>query len=69
MELQLSNKNQHRIADLMWKAQTTDEVQSIIKSNGKDAVIVFEMMLATFFDDQMETDMAEEILERIKNGT
>ena len=53
----------------MWKAQTTDEVQSIIKSNGKDAVIVFEMMLATFFDDQMETDMAEEILERIKNGT
>ena len=68
MELQLANKNQHRIADLMWKAKSTDEVQGIIKQNGNDAVVVFEMMLAAYFDEQMETDMAEEILERIKNG-
>lgn len=68
MELQLANKNQHRIADLMWKAKSTDEVQVIIKQNGNDAVVVFEMMLAAYFDEQMETDMAEEILERIKNG-
>jgi hypothetical protein len=30
MELQLANKVQHHIADLLWKAKNTSEVKEII---------------------------------------
>ena len=69
MELQLANKLQHHIADLMWKAKDREQVKDIIKVYGNDAIIVLEMMMAAYFDEVDATDLATPILERIKNGT
>lgn len=69
MELQLSNKLQHHIADLMWNAKSTPQVKEIIGMYGVDAVIVYNMMIAAFFDEVDATDIAQPLLEKIKNGT
>lgn len=69
MELQLANKIQHHIADLLWEAKSTSEVKEIIGIYGKDAVVVFVMMLAAYYDNVDSVDLVQPILERIKNGT
>lgn len=69
MELQLANKLQHHIADLLWKAKTIPEVKEIITKYGNDAHVVFTMMMAAYFDEVMATDLAQPVIERIKNGT
>ncbi len=69
MELQLQNADQHRIADLLWNAKNQKEVKIILRLFGLDALIVYHMMVAATFDEVNETDVAEEILNRIKNGT
>lgn len=69
MELQLANQLQHHIADLLWKAKTTPEVKEIIMTYGKDAVVVFNMMLAAYYDNVDSVDLVQPILERIKNGS
>ncbi len=69
MELQLANKVQHHIADLLWKAKNTSEVKEIIGTQGKDAVVVYNMMLAAYYDNVDSVDLVQPILERIKNGT
>jgi hypothetical protein len=66
MELQLSNQLQHHIADLLWNAKTTPEVKEIILKYGKDAQVVFYMMMAAYFDQVDATDLAEEVIARIK---
>lgn len=69
MELQLANKLQHHIADLMWKATDQQQVDAIIKIYGPDAVTVFDMMLAAYFDEVDSVDIVQPIIERIKNGS
>ena len=69
MELQLANKIQHHLADLLWEAKCTSEVKEIIGIYGKDAVVVFVMMLAAYYDNVDSVDLVQPILERIKNGT
>jgi hypothetical protein len=66
MELQLANKVQHHIADLLWKAKSTDEVKEIIGTYGKDAVVVFIMMMAAYYDQVDATDLAEIVINQIK---
>jgi hypothetical protein len=66
MELQLANKLQHHIADLLWNAKTTPEVKEIILKYGKDAQVVFYMMMAAYFDEVDATDLAEEVIARVK---
>jgi len=68
MELQLQNANQHRIADLLWNAQNQKQVNIILRLFGHDAHVVFNMMMAAYFDECMDTDIAEDILERIRHG-
>ncbi len=68
MELQLQNALQHHIADLLWEAKDTVEVKKIISIYGKDAHVVFHMMMAAHFDTHMDTDIACEIIERIKQS-
>ena len=65
MELQLSNKRQHEIADLMWEAQTNDEVNKLINQFGHDALVVYHMMVAATFDDTENTDLAMDTLSNI----
>ena len=65
MELVLSNPNQHRIADLLWAAQSMEDMQAIVRANGRDAVVVRDMMLAAFMDEVNDTDLAQEVLRNL----
>ena len=63
MELQLANPVQHKIADLLWAAESHAEVDKIIRVFGHDARVVYNMMVAATFDQEMGTDVAEKILQ------
>lgn len=62
MELQLQTAAQHKIADLLWVAETQDEVNSILRVFGHDARVVYELMIAATFDDVEDTSQALAIL-------
>ncbi len=66
MELQLANELQHKIADQLWDAKDYDRVRSIVAWYGVDGVIVFNMMMAAYFDNVDSTDLAEEVINRVK---
>lgn len=65
MELTLANANQHRIADLLWAAESMEAMQAIVRANGRDAVVVRDMMLAAFMDEVTDTDLAKEVLRNL----
>ena len=65
MELQLQNQAQHKIADLLWVAQTQDEVDSILRVFGHDARVVYEMMIAATFDEVEDTQEALRVIQRV----
>ena len=56
----------------MWEAESIDQVHAIIKRYGTDAQIVFEMILAAQYDDEITTldDVftAASICERFRLG-
>lgn len=66
MELQLANKHQHDIANLLWHAKDITEVRVILASYGADAQVVYHMMMAAVFDQINDTDLAEPVLNSIK---
>ena len=66
MEIELRTDLQHHIAQLLWDAESTEKVRDIIKVYGKDAEIVFHMIMATYFDGIDDVDLAEEVIERVK---
>lgn len=66
MELQLQNADQHRIADLLWNAKDQKEVKMILRLFGHDAQVVYNMMMAAYFDQIDDTDLAESVLNSIK---
>ena len=65
MELQLQNKAQHKIADLLWVAQSQQEVNAILRVFGHDARVVYEMMIAATFDKVEHTQDAERVIQRL----
>lgn len=67
LQLQLQNDRQKRIADLLWQAQDPEMVKLILKTFGHDALVVYHMMIAAFFDSNQETDIAEPLLQEIFN--
>ena len=62
MELKLQNKTQMAIADLLWVAQSQEEVAVILKVFGREAEVVYNLMLAASFDQVQETHLAERVL-------
>ena len=62
MELKLQNPAQVKIADLLWTAQSQDEVSSILRVFGHDARVVYELMIAASFDEVTDTTQAQNIL-------
>ena len=65
MELQLQNKHQVKIADLLWEAQDEASVNLILKTFGHDARVVYNMMIASTMDQVTDTDLAEHVLNKI----
>jgi hypothetical protein len=68
MDIKFATVRQSQIADLMWEAQTNEEVHKLINHFGHDAVVVYHMMLAQYFDDIKDTAEASEILRNISNN-
>lgn len=66
MELKLQNAAQVKIADLLWVAQTQDEVNAILRVFGHDARVVYELMTAATFDDVDNTDLAKQALDKFR---
>lgn len=66
MELLLANKNQAMIANLLWVAKDQNEVRQIVAKHGPDAEIVYQLMMAAYFDTMNDTDLAMEVLEKLK---
>jgi hypothetical protein len=65
MELQLQNKHQVKIADLLWEAQDEASVSLILKTFGHDARVVYDMMIASTMDKVDDTDLAKHVLNKI----
>jgi len=65
MELKLQNPTQVAIADLLWVAETDEEVAVIRKVFGRDADIVYNMMVAATFDQYTDTPDADRVIKRI----
>ena len=65
MELQLQNAAQHKIADLLWVAQSQQEVDSILRVFGHDAYVVYHMMLAATFDEVEHTQDADRVIKAL----
>lgn len=66
MEIQFANQKQIQIADLLWAANTQDEAQAVIRVFGKDAEVVYNMMVAAAVDDVTDVTQAQEVLEKFK---
>ncbi len=66
MELQLQNKAQHKIADLLWEAQTFEEVDKIIRVFGHDARVVYNMMMAATYDQVDDTPDADRVISKFR---
>jgi hypothetical protein len=62
MELVLKTQRQFEIADLLWVAQSQEEVNVIIKVFGHEAILVRELMIAAAMDEVQETHLAERVL-------
>jgi len=67
MELQLQNEHQCKIADLLWIAQTSEEVDAILRIFGHDAQLVYEMMLASHYDEVDDVNDANKIIQELLN--
>ena len=65
MELRLQNPTQVAIADLLWVAETDEEVAVIRKVFGRDADIVYNMMVAATFDQYTDTPDADRVIKAI----
>lgn len=64
MEIRFANQKQVAIADLLWAANTQDEARAVIRVFGKEAEIVYNMIVAAAFDEVNDVSQAQEILER-----
>jgi hypothetical protein len=60
------NKVQSAIADLLWKCETTQQVDAVILLFGTDAVIVRDMIIAAQLDEVVETRLAGRVLDQFR---
>ena len=66
MELKLQNPDQIKIADLLWVAETQEEVNVILKVFGHDARVVYELMTAATYDQVEDTPDADRVIQRYR---
>lgn len=65
MEIKFQNERQHKIADFLWQAQDQEMVNLILKTFGRDAYIVYNMMIAHMLDEDESTEVAKQVLNNI----
>lgn len=66
MELKLQTPDQVKIADLLWVAETQEEVNVILKVFGHDARVVYELMIAATYDQVEDTPDADRVIQRYR---
>jgi hypothetical protein len=70
MEIVFANKTQCAIADLLWACKTIEDVQAVIRVFGREAEVVYNMIVAAAFDAELakqeEFPEVMEILEALK---
>jgi hypothetical protein len=66
MEIRFANEKQCAIADLLWAAQSHDEAMAVIRVFGKEAEVVYHMLVAAEFDGVEDVTQAAQILENLK---
>lgn len=67
MQIKFNNPLQVHIADLLWEADSNN-IDKILSIYGKDAHVVYHMLLAESFDLFNDTDIAFEVLKNIFEG-
>lgn len=70
IQIQGFNPAQRILADLIWNAPSTEEVNELVKKFGHDARVVRDMILYAVIDDELEHEiefkLAEEVIEMVK---
>lgn len=66
MELKLQTAEQMKIADLLWAADSMDEVTDILRMFGAPAMVVYELMTAAAFDEVTDTELAKSVLDKFR---
>ncbi len=66
MKIQGLSKRQRQIADLLWVAQTDDELRLIFRLYGDEARVVQNMMIAQGLDEVLDVDLANNVLDRFR---
>lgn len=62
MELNLNTPKQHAIADALWKAESMNDVQTVIRLFGQEAVTIRDLMVAAAFDNITDVSDAAALL-------
>jgi hypothetical protein len=67
IQIVFPEKWQCEIADMLWAAESYDEVQSIIETIGIEAQVVYEMIIAATLDNEdLDLTLAQEIIQNVK---
>lgn len=66
MELKLQTAEQMKIADLLWAADSMEEVTDILRMFGAPAMVVYELMTAAAFDEVTDTKLAKSVLDKFR---
>lgn len=67
MEIFFPEKRQRDLAEMMWSVETIEEVHAIIQKHGREAQVVYEMIVATALDEgECDTSQAQEIINQLK---
>jgi hypothetical protein len=60
---------QQELADTLWDCQTEGEVQAVINEFGNPAYTVYQLMIAAYYDDIVQTyediNLAKEVLDNL----
>jgi len=68
MEIVFENKTQCAIADLLWSCKTIEDVQAVIRVFGRDGEIVYSMIIAAAFDEELaKQEQFPEVMEILEN--
>ena len=65
MEIKFENELQVKIADLIWDADSMEDVGNIIAFFGHDGLVVYHMLIAHYFDESDEVNSAGQVVEEI----